>query len=692
MSTISTTIQLNDATTSVLQGVVNALNLTISAFEQVQSAGNSAFNSEGIEAARNAVSSLGADLTHIQEGLNSDTAAQERFNSSATQTPALFSNITSQIKAMVGAYVGIQGIKAGISFFKESYEAANVQLEAETKLTTVMRQRMGATDSMVQSVKNLTAEQQKLGVVGDEVQMAGAQQLATFLNSDKALKNLIPAMNNLAVQQNGVDASSGNLVGIGNMMGKVMQGQTSALTRVGITFTEAQEKAIKYGNEEERAATLAQVITDNVGNMNQVIAQTPEGQVQQLKNSWGDMKEVIGAQLYPAIIKLVGVLTQQLPGTSSILEQIASAVSSVISGFADLLQILSDIGGILFGNDYSWIAPTLVAIGAAMGVVAIGLELIKIQAYLTSDAFAALLANPITLWAVGIAIVVAIIVYHLYKFVQSCGSVKVAWLTAVNSVLTWADNLKIGIYKAAYSVMGFLDQIGLKFATIGLNVQNYMSDMKVRVLMSLQNLVNDSVRTINDFINKINSVIGTNIKTISFVSTIGIDAAGEEALKSQERHARYNREAKLVADNQRQSENKLKQLEWDAKIKAATRIKGIDAAKAEAAKDKAAKDTSGVGIPPYDSSAADTAANTAATAANTGRSADSLEASEEDLQYITDMAAQQAINRFTTAEINFDFNNQSVINSNMDIDGVVNTMTEQLREAVYATAEEVHDV
>ena len=85
------------------------------------------------------------------------------------------------------------------------------------------------------------------GVIGDEVQLAGAQQLSTFLNTSDALSTLVPAMNNLAVQQNGVNVSSQDAINIGNMMGKVMQGQVGALTRVGVTFTEAQEKVLKYG-------------------------------------------------------------------------------------------------------------------------------------------------------------------------------------------------------------------------------------------------------------------------------------------------------------------------------------------------------------------------------------------------------------------------------------------------------------
>ncbi|ETD19531.1 hypothetical protein HMPREF1199_00900 [Hoylesella oralis CC98A] len=140
----------------------------------------------------------------------------------------------------------------------QNYTAANAeQVQAETKLATVMRQRMSATDAEVESVKKLASAQQELGVIGDEVQLAGVQQLATFLNQKASIDTLLSAMNNLLAQQKGLSATGEDAVTIGNLMGKAMQGQASALKRGGITFTDAQEKILKYGTESQRAAMLA---------------------------------------------------------------------------------------------------------------------------------------------------------------------------------------------------------------------------------------------------------------------------------------------------------------------------------------------------------------------------------------------------------------------------------------------------
>ena len=264
---------------------------------------------------------IGIDLilnsTNFKRSLNN-------IQTQANNASSKISNSFSKIAKVVGTAFSVAMITR---FSKECVSAANIQTEAETKLTTVMRQRMSASNKAISSVKNYASALQETGVVGDEVQLAGAQQLSTFLKTDDALKKLMPAMNNLAVQQNGVNVTSESMVNIGNLMGKVMQGQTSALTRVGITFSDAQAQVLKYGNEEQRAAMLSQVITDNVGNMNKTLANTPAGRIQQLKNSFGDMQETLGRGLNNVFSPMLGFLTK-----------IVTKLSQVASGFENLTK------------------------------------------------------------------------------------------------------------------------------------------------------------------------------------------------------------------------------------------------------------------------------------------------------------------------------------------------------------------
>ena len=79
-------------------------------------------------------------------------------------------------------------------------------------------------------------------------------------------------------------------------------------------------------------------------------------------------------------------------------------------------------------------------------------------------------------------------------------------------------------------------------------------------------------------------------------------------------------------------------------------------------------------------------------AGNTGAIADSMDITEEDLKYLRDIAEQEAINRFTTAEINIDQSGmQNTINNGMDLDGFMGSLTDAVNEAIDSMADGIHD-
>lgn len=229
------------------------------------------------------------DVERLGEALNASTQRANRFRDSMIK----WSAISSTVGNVYSSLQNLTNIMGGY------IAKANAATEAQTKLTTVMRQRMSATAEDVASVNAAVAAQSKLGVVGGTVQRSGLQQLATFASHKRTLTALLPAMNNLLTQQKGLNATSEDAVGIANLLGKALQGQTGALRRVGITFSETQEKALKAGNEGERAAMLAEIITQNVGNMNAELAKTDAGKAKQLANSFGGVMVNIGKALMP---------------------------------------------------------------------------------------------------------------------------------------------------------------------------------------------------------------------------------------------------------------------------------------------------------------------------------------------------------------------------------------------------------
>lgn len=270
-------------------------------------------------------------------------------------------------------------IQQAAGAMKDLCGAYAIQQEAETKLETVMRQRMTASQEDIQSIKDLTSAQQQLGIIGDEVQLAGAQQIATFLNTKSALAILIPAMNNLLAQQKGYAATGMDAAAVGNMIGKVMQGQTSALKRVGITFDEAQEKTLKYGTESQRAAALASIITQNVGEMNAALAKTDAGKQKQLENALGDVKEKIGSVIsgIQPYITLVATTTTAVTGILKF-GTAMKAVSVAIAGFTGKLKLASVASWLLGTNAKSSIVG-LTMLGTTSRGAAIGINILKIS-------------------------------------------------------------------------------------------------------------------------------------------------------------------------------------------------------------------------------------------------------------------------------------------------------------------------
>ena len=276
--------------------------------------------------------------------LDSDGKGFKDLSRDAEGLKKVITSTVTEAQQLKGSVINFAALATGIDAAQRSFgqlqagmkdlaDAYAVQEVNETRLATVMRQRMGATEAEIQSIKELASAQQELGVIGDEVQLSGAQQVATFLNEKASLETLLPAMNNLLAQQKGLNATTQDAVSIGNLMGKAMQGQVSALTRVGITFSEAEANVLKYGTESERAAMLAQVITNNVGDMNAQLAQTESGKQQQLANALGDIKEEIGGMVNGALpfVTIAAQSTQAMGSITTLIGGVKTLSATMVA-------------------------------------------------------------------------------------------------------------------------------------------------------------------------------------------------------------------------------------------------------------------------------------------------------------------------------------------------------------------------
>lgn len=207
-------------------------------------------------------------------------------------------NSNQMVQAFEQVSSAVRGLQSVMSDFTGAY---SVQAAAEARLEQMMRNTMDATDEEIQSIKELAAEQQKLGVIGDEVILSGAQELATYMQKKESLEALIPVMNNMIAQQYDYNATAQSAVSVAQMLGKVFAGETGALQRLGYTFDDAQEKVLKFGTEEEKVATLTEVVGQIVEGTNAKLAASPYGQVVKTTMAYGDLKEMLGRISAPAM-------------------------------------------------------------------------------------------------------------------------------------------------------------------------------------------------------------------------------------------------------------------------------------------------------------------------------------------------------------------------------------------------------
>ena len=263
---------------------------------------------------------------------------------------AKFAGLFAKLGGMMAAAFALGRIKAMVSEWQALYRT---QLESEIKISVTMRNATNATMEQIQAVKDLASHYQQLGVIGDEVQLAGMQELATYVKEVESVKKLMPVLNDMVAQQYGYDATGGSAVGIATMLGKVMNGSTTALSRYGYDFTDEQANIIKYGTEAEKVATVTEVIEASVANMNEALAQTPTGKMKQLSNNFGDMKEALGnltVNLGAPFISMLNVIVVKLTQAFNALSRFTAALLRIKSfSFAGLGKGAQDASGSIDG-------------------------------------------------------------------------------------------------------------------------------------------------------------------------------------------------------------------------------------------------------------------------------------------------------------------------------------------------------
>lgn len=635
MALIKSQLVLTDGMTGPLKSINKAMNIVLNSFETMQDASGRAIDTASIQEAREELARASAALDQLEDHTNKSTDA--------------FSRLAKAIGLVMIARKALDTIKTGIDYASDLAEVQNVVDvtfgSATEAINSWSKECLAAYGMNEVSAKRyagtIGAMLKSSGLAGDAIvdmskDMVGlAGDMASFYNLDleTAFEKIRSGISGETepLKQLGINMSVANLEAYA-----LSQGITTAYNEM----SQAEQVMLRYNY-------LMSTTADAQGDF----ARTQDSYANQtrlLSESWLEFTGIMAEQLLPVLTTIVSWLNNIV----AFLTENADMVSAVLVGLATTVGILA----------VAWV------VHAAAQWLAVAAN----QALIVS-----LLSNPI-LW---IAIIIGVLVAAMYRWIQSIGGVKNAWEICKLALIVGWNAVKLAFFTGVYWVIDLVDKLKLCWQKAGVAIANFMGDMKVSVLTILQNMINGAIDIINKFIGVLNKIPGVSIDAIEHVTFATTAAAENEATKSA-------RAADLAAyESELASAKAGRDAHIDSlKAELNSSVDALQAAYAQAKADAAA-----------DSSAEQTAldsigADTAGINDSAGSAAASLKETTEDLKYMRDLAEQEAINRFTTAEVKIDMTGMTNrIDSDMDLDGVLNTLTEGFAEALEVAAEGVHE-
>lgn len=320
------------------------------------------------EGARNAAAKAG-------NALHSGVGKASGFASKAV------SGIGNAAKGMATVVSGAATAAAGylVNFGKQSVAAALKAGEVTAKFQQVAKNN-NWTDEEQKSLLSLNKTLGQTGVISGGTLKAAQAQLGTFALTADQVKTLTPALADMIANNKGYNATAQDGVQIANLLGKVMTGSATALSKYGVTMTDAQKKVLQEGSASEKAAMAAQVLEANFGGINKALAQTPQGKMTILQHEIAGLKTSIGNDLIAAfggvggaVIKMVQavepLITALFDKIAQLAQKIGPPLEKVFGAIADKIGKI-DFNG--FAGQLSGLSGPIAVVTGLLGAAGLG--------------------------------------------------------------------------------------------------------------------------------------------------------------------------------------------------------------------------------------------------------------------------------------------------------------------------------
>ena len=566
-----------------------------------------------------------------------------QYGSSTRQARTQTDNLMNSIKKLVGAYAGIKGVQTLLNL-SDTYASntarinmMNDGLQTTAELQNQIYQAAQRSRGQYQATTNLVA---KLGTLAGDAFSNSAETVAFAEQLNKQI-----ALSGASTQA--ADAA----------MLQLIQGLSSGVLR-----------GEELNSILEQTPTIAQTIANYMG--------VTTGEMRELASEGALTASVVKNALLSSAEE-TNAKFAEMPMTWG--QVWTSAVNTITKAAEPLLSVINSLAN-LIGNNMD------VAIGVFYGLAAAVTFYAIAQSIATGAAqtfFSTLMSHPILL---AIAAAIGVVIAVIYKWVQAVGGIQVAWLVAKDSILYAFDYLKIGLFTGIYAVMNFLDQMSLKFQSVGVAVANFIGDMKVNVLTILQGMVNGAIDIINSLINTVNKIPGVAISTIESVTFATTAAAENEAAKqarAQDLADSTQAFRQAVADRQKSIDNMVSEMAANHLV----RQQEIQQKRMEQAAGVGSGEDASSYYPSYDewSRQADGIEEANGTLKDIEKS---VNMSDEDIKSLVDMAERRYVNKINltaqTPVINI--NGQNTGNTAADRKALAAAIQEVLMEQIASTS------
>ena len=681
---------------------------------QEQNSLNQAMQNMDVSAANDAYLRLSQTVGNTERYIRDNVDEQGRFNQEISAGTQQANELTNTIKRAVAAYISIQSVGKALNISDE--------LVQTTSRLNMMNDGVQTTAELVNMVYAAAQDARgSFSQMADVVARFGNNAKDAFSSSEEvvAFADLIQKQMTIAGASTQEAANAelqlsqalGSGVFRGDELNSIFEQAPNLIQNI------ADYLDVPIGKIREMAAD-GELSADVVKAAIFSAADDINSKFNEMPMTWGQMWQ---SMQNTALIAFQPVLQRLNDLANS--EAFQTFIQGAIEAMATLANILLNVFevaasvGAFIGDNWSIIAPiiygVIAALGAYLAIMGIVNAITAISAAIdaTKAAADALAAGQTFLWTVqqyGLnAALAACPITWIIVLIIALIAVIFAVCNAI-AKMTGIANSGFGVITGGVNVViQFFKNLGLTVANIALGIGNAIAALASNMMTAFHNAICSVQSWFYNLLSTALSVIEgicSALNKLPFVEFdySGISSAADDYAAKASEAAGNKEDYQSISDafNEGFTTFDAFQDGWasDAFNAGAAWGDGIADKVSNFSLSDVFGQTDIPNVGDYTSGFNDAIANSGVGDSigniddNTGKIKDSLEVSEEDLKYLRDIAEQEAINRFTTAEINVDMSGmQNTVNSGDDIDGFMTKLTDSVNEAVDNMTEGVHE-